>query len=63
MYTPNEFEFLARHHCVLSVSVFPVNHLLVRLHIPVVVIFVFDRSLVKNLRGADMVVARKAVKE
>jgi hypothetical protein len=63
VYATDDIELLAGDHCVLSVSIFLINHLPVRLDIPVIVVFVFDRGFVKDLRWADMVAASESTEK
>ena len=60
MYAANDLELLAGDQCILSITVLLVDHLLVGLHVPIVVVLVFDRGFVKDLRGANVVAASKA---
>lgn len=63
VYATDDFELLARHHRVLPIPVFSVKHLLVRLYIPVIVVFVFDRGFVEDISGADVIVASEAAEK
>lgn len=60
MNTANKLELFVCHHGVLFV--FAVDHFVVRLHIPVIIVFILDRGLIEYLRWTDMVVASKSAK-
>jgi hypothetical protein len=60
VYAANNLKLLAGNQRVLSVTVLSIDHLFVGLHVPIVIVLVFDRGLVKDLRGADMVAASEA---
>jgi hypothetical protein len=60
VYAANDLELLAGDQRILSVTVFLVDHLFVGLHVPIIVVLVFDRGFVKGLRGANVVAASKA---
>lgn len=57
--TANEFELFARNHGVLSVLA--IDHLIIGLDVPIVVIFVFDRGLVEDLCRTDVIVAGETI--
>jgi hypothetical protein len=63
VYATHYLKFLAVHHCVLVILVFDVKHFFVRLHVPVIIVFVFNRGIVKDLSGTDMVVASEATQK
>jgi hypothetical protein len=57
MYAPYNAKFFARKHCIVVPHVLRVEHFFIRLYIPIVVVLIFDRGFVKDLSGADMIVA------
>jgi hypothetical protein len=63
VYATHYLKFFAFHHCVPIILVFDVKHFFVRLHVPVIVVFVFDRGIVKDLSGTDMVIASETTQK
>lgn len=61
VYPPNDVELLARKHFILVALIVGVQHLLVRLNVPVIVVFVFHCGFVEHLSRTDMIVATKTV--
>lgn len=59
VYATDDRKLFACNHRVFIVPVLSVEHLFVRLHIPIVIIFVFNRGLVEDFRWADVVVTSK----
>lgn len=60
VYTANDLKLLASHQRVLSITVFSIGHLFIRLHVPIIIVLVLDRGLVEDLRWADIVAASEA---
>lgn len=60
VYASNDLKLLTCNHGVLVVSFFSIEHFFVRLHVPIIIVFVFDRGFVENLGWADVVVASES---
>ena len=63
MYAPNSTEFPAREESILILAGLRINHILVRLHVPVVVIFKLYRRFVKHLRRAEVIFATESAQK
>jgi hypothetical protein len=61
VYATDDLELFTCNHCVLSII--SIDHLIVRLHVPIIIVFVFDRSFIENLRYIDVVVPSEATEK
>jgi hypothetical protein len=59
IYSTNDVELSAPKHHAIMVFVLYVEHFFVRVHIPIIIVFVLDSGFVQNLGWADMIDATK----
>src|SRR4051812_17303990 len=62
VYATDVVELLAREQGILIISRVQVEHDLVRLYVPVIIVFVFDRCFVKHLSWTNVIFATKTAK-